>query len=419
MQNQVLLQSRQREATHAFRGGVSLHGHTRHSQESLGFIGKFLQQRGLSRSWIEDKRSRCWRSTGIALDFERAYWTPPLCERRAYEVESRQIQGLGLEPMVSLSDHNSIEACVLLRDDPALPDLPISTEWTVPFGAAVFHLGVHNLPRHLAESLMEAMHKATAAADEKRTFELLADLAANPEVLLVFNHPLWNFMDISRERFNSELSRFLRSANQYLHAFEINGMRNHQENRGAVNLAEDWNQVVISGGDRHGCEPNAMLNLTNAGSFSEFVEEIRVGRRSTILIMPQYAEPLPWRFYLNFTHVVADYPHHPEGRRTWDERTFHPDREGNTVAIAKLWKEGPPEFLKAAFGAALMATHLPVRGMLRRWGNESELLRQPAAEGSRGTHSAVNAGVRLGFGESVPEPFLEDRLYRGGEPAAD
>jgi hypothetical protein len=36
-----------------------------------------------------------------------------------------------------------------------------------------------------------------------------------------------------------------------------------------------WDQTIISGGDRHGCEPSAVLNLTNAKTFSEFIDEIR------------------------------------------------------------------------------------------------------------------------------------------------
>ena len=101
-------------------------------------------------------------------------------------------------------------------------------------------------------------------------------------VLVVFNHPLWNFYAIPADRFRYELTRFLESANRYVHAFELNGMRNHAENRAALRLAAEWNQLVISGGDRHGCEPNASINLTNAADFAEFVEEVREGRQSTV-----------------------------------------------------------------------------------------------------------------------------------------
>lgn len=398
MHNQVLLLSRDRDTAIPFSCGVSLHGHTRHSQESLGFIGQFLQRHRPLRAWIERQRDYCNCTSGITLDFDRAYWTPPLCERLAHQVEARQIEALGLAPMVSLSDHDSIDACTLLRSDPAFGEVPISTEWTIQWGAAVFHLGVHNLPPALAPALMDAMRETTAAADESRILGLLAELDRIPEVLLVFNHPLWNFIRISPERFSHELTRFLHAAGSRLHALELNGMRSHAENRGVLRLAREWDQLIISGGDRHGCEPNASLNLTNAVSFAEFVDEVRQGRQSTVLIMPQYGEPLAWRFYQNFTHVIADYPGHPEGRRRWDERTFHPDRDGNIVPMSRLWRVGPPEFLKTIFSAAMMAVQLPLEGLLRRWrarDNESLVLPPPmaAVEQHWRSREALEGGV--------------------------
>lgn len=401
MRNHLLLLSRDSDAVQGFQSGVSLHGHTRHSQESLGFIGKFLQSRRPLRSWIEGQKEYCRRTSGIVLDFDRAYWTPPLCERRAFALESRQIQEMGLRPMVSLSDHDNIDACTLLRSDPACSDVPISTEWTVPFGSAVFHLGVHNLPAGIAQSAMAAMWEATARADEHSVLELMAEFSAMPGVLLVFNHPLWNFDSIAPRLFDSELARFLDLANDYLHAFELNGMRSHRENRAVLKLAADREQVIISGGDRHGCEPNAFLNLTQASDFPEFVDEIRTGRQSTVLIMPQYGEPLSWRFYQNFTHVIAEYPQHPEGRRQWDQRTFHPDRDGNVVPMIELWRVGPPDFLRTIFAAALMAVNLPVRGLLRRcMSGKNESLLPPSGRGLGWTAAEAGAVVR----SSVPEP---------------
>jgi len=416
LQNQLLLLSRDRDAVGPWRSGVSLHGHTRHSRESLGFIGKLLEQRELSRRWYETKKTDCLRVTGIDLDLGRAYWTPPLCERRAQEVETRQIEELGLRPMVSLTDHDRIDACVLLRGDPKFGDVPISTEWTVEWGRAVFHFGVHNLPAEQAHALLAAMREAVAKRDERQILELFAELSRMPGVLVVFNHPRWNFYDIPAERFEFELVRFLESANQYLHAFELNGMRNHEENRAVIQLAAEWGQPVISGGDRHGCEPNASLNLTNAADFGEFAEEIREGRQSTVLVMPQYATPLGWRFYQTFTHVIADYPGYPEGRRRWDERTFHPDRNGEVVPMIRLWKNETPEFLKTIFRAALVASRVPFYALLRRWnGRANESLQLPAA--APWMASDAGARERAAFAERMPEGLME--VYGGGEPAAD
>jgi hypothetical protein len=176
--------------------------------------------------------------------------------------------------------------------------------------------------------------------------------------------------------------------------------------------------VIISGGDRHGCEPNAILNLSNAADFREFVEEIREGRQSTVLIMHQYAEPLGWRFYRNFTHVISDYPGHPEGRRRWDERTFHPDREGEMAPMVQLWKNGTPGFLQTIFAAAMMGARVPLHVLLRGWTNkENQSLPSPAT--SSRTVLGARPNSRPGADERLPEASLEECLYASGGPAAD
>jgi hypothetical protein len=417
VQNQVLLLSGQRDVVQSFRSGVSIHGHTRHSRETLGFIGKFLEKRTPSRRWFEYQKEECRRITGITLDLNRAYWTPPLCERLAYDVERRQIEELGLRPMVSLTDHDTIEACTLLRGDRAFADTPISTEWTVPFGSGVFHFGIHNLPPAQAPSLMAAMREATASGSEAQIFRLFAGLSSLPGVLVVFNHPLWNFFRIPAERFDFEVERFLTTANQYIHAFELNGMRTHEENQKVLRLAQEWNQIIVSGGDRHGCEPNASLNLTNAADFPEFVDEIRAGRQSTVLIMPQYAAPLGWRLYQNFTHVIADYPAHPEGRRRWDERTFHPDLNGEIAPMIRLWHNEAPSFLLKIFAMAMTAACVPVHGLLHKWRQkENESLAAPSVNMQS---SPAFASVRVSAGERPAEASLEECLYAGSGTAAD
>ncbi|MGA7522779.1 MAG: hypothetical protein WBW84_09855 [Acidobacteriaceae bacterium] len=419
MHNQVFLLAKDQNDVLPFRSGVSLHGHSGHSQEGLGFIGKFLQSHHTLKKWIDAQQAYCQRTSGIRLDFERAYWTPPLCERMAFELEERQIASLGLRPFVSLTDHDKIVACTLLRQSPESREAPISTEWTVPFGRVVFHIGVHNLPPADAESFMAAMRQATAAADERQIFSLFAEFCSIPEVLLVFNHPLWNFDKVSADVFQFELDRFLAGANRYMHAFELNGMRRHKENRAVMRLADAWGQVLISGGDRHSCEPNALLNLTNATDFPQFVDEIRRGRQSAVAIMPQYEEPFCWRMYKGFTHVIADYPNHPEDRRRWDQRTFHPDRAGSSIVpMSQLWKVGPPEFLKTLFTLVLASVHLPLDPLLRRWRvPENENLALP--QGRRAQNATPQAALPAAFSDGQSRTRLDDYLMGRTETAAD
>ena len=52
-----------------------------------------------------------------------------------------------LQPLVSITDHDDIEAPQLLRTVASARHIPVSVEWTTPFGSdQSFHLGIHNLP---------------------------------------------------------------------------------------------------------------------------------------------------------------------------------------------------------------------------------------------------------------------------------
>jgi hypothetical protein len=364
--NKLLFFSQSRDIDATFRTGVSLHGHTTHSSENLGFIGKFLNEHCFLRSWIQKQARRIERESGIGLDFNRAYWTPPLTAKLAHILEAQQIEAIGLRPMVSLSDHDNIEAAKALRFVRGLESAPISVEWTVPFGKAVFHIGVHNMPSDIANHLTSILNEISANADERQIANVIAEMQSVPSLLLVFNHPVWNLNRIPEDVFEHDLKRFLQGAGRDLHAFELNGMRGHRENQRVIQLAAEWNRVLVSGGDRHGCEPNAILNLTNATEFSEFVEEVRNKKRSTLLVMSQYDTPLKWRFFRDLSDVICEYPAHPEGQRKWDERTFHPNLSGEIVCLKELWPKGSPAFFKRVFQMAILASSAPAHWTVRR-----------------------------------------------------
>jgi hypothetical protein len=98
--------------------------------------------------------------------------------------------------------------------------------------------------------------------------------------------------------------------------------------------------VLISGGDRHGVEPNANINLTNAASFTEFVHEIRRERKSSVLFMPQYAQPWKHRLLQSTIDAIRNYPEFPQGSRNWDERAYHPDGNGPVAGGLRIaWSE--------------------------------------------------------------------------------
>jgi hypothetical protein len=397
VKNRVLFQSEFGDLYPSFQTGVSLHGHTRHSVESLAFLDKFLNNCPLLRSWVNVQRERGRRNTGISLDLQRAHWTPPLCERQAYDLESLQIEGLGLRPLISLSDHDSIKACTLLRELPQTRDTPVSAEWTISFRSTTFHIGIHNLPPGLASSIMFTLLHPKDLRGDAAVLGMIAEISEIPGVLLVLNHPLWNLNGIPGTLFAAELADFLRGANRYLHAFELNGMRSYSENREVMKLAANWDQPLISGGDRHGCEANAVLNLTDAIDFSEFVDEVRCGKQSTILLMQQYEQRLNWRMYKSFTHVIGHYPGHIEGRRFWDERIYHPDLNGQIVPVVDLWHLGPPGFLKKIFALGILGASLPVPARLNCWSGQFR------KEWGR---SATDALEQTGTGRTCPTAYL-------------
>jgi hypothetical protein len=160
-----------------------------------------------------------------------------------------------------------------------------------------------------------------------------------------------------------------------MHALELNGLRNWEENRQVKRLAARWNKLVISGGDRHGLEPNANVNLTNATTFNEFVDEVRREQRSHVLFMPQYAEPWKHRIMRSTVDAVRDYPDFPEGSRHWDERVFHPDENGIDQPLCRLWPRGnPPLYMRTIIHFVRMLGRGPVsQGLRVAWSESNEL----------------------------------------------
>jgi hypothetical protein len=371
---------REPEAAKGFATGVSLHSHTNQSKETLDFISELSKDWNILQPVMRWAERRCKRLTGINPDYAKSYWTPPLTPSLAFDLERRQIEEkLQLPGLVSITDHDDIQAPMLLRTVAASRHIPVSVEWTVPFGTTAFHLGIHNLPSAAGTVWMERFAEFTAIPVETRSpkllTEMLAELDELPGVLIVFNHPLWDLYRVGRQKHDVLVNEFLAVNGQFVHALELNGLRDWKENRETSTLAGKWNQLVISGGDRHGLEPNANVNLTHAQSFTEFVYEIRRDRWSHVLFMPQYAEPWKHRILQSTLAAVRDYPDFPEGSRLWDERVYHPDAEGVTRPLSQLWTTGrTPALCQAALIAVRMMGAAPVSGGLRlAWNNRGEM----------------------------------------------
>jgi hypothetical protein len=347
-----------------FRTGVSLHSHTLHSKESLDFIYKIASHSSVLRYALRRGESRYRKFFDVPLDLRRGWWTPPLAPLDAYRVEAAQVASLGLRPIVSLTDHDDIEAPMSLQAIDPSREVPVSVEWTVPFGATFFHIGLHNLIAPSARATMRRLRELTDRPNPLRVQQVLAELNATPGVLTVFNHPLWDEKGVGADIHNDAVLEFLSRCGPSIHAIEVNGLRPWSENRIAIRLAREWRKPVISGGDRHAIEPNAVLNLTRAESFSEFVEEIRAGV-SDVLVTSHYRQAHASRIVHNIADVLQPYENHGNGWREWQDRVFYHCPDDVVRSVRQLWGEGHPVAVRIFDGVMRLARKAPVRGAMR------------------------------------------------------
>jgi hypothetical protein len=369
-------------AASGFRTGVSLHSHTNQSKETLSFLANIGSQHPMFRPLLARLERRSELNHGVRINYAAAYWTPPLTPKLAFNLESAQIEKLGLASMVSITDHDNIKAPMLLRTVPSARQIPVSVEWSAPYGGIQdFHLGIHNLPSAKAQQWMATFEEFTAHPNDDRLTEILTALNDEPNVMVIFNHPMWDLFMVGEEKHQFLVNHFLKKNGQFLHALELNGLRHWDENRAVRQLAAQWNMLLISGGDRHGVEPNANINLTNATSFTEFVHEVRREKRSKVLFMPQYAEPWKVRILQSAIDAIRDYPEFPQGSRTWDERVYHPSAAGVDTPLTELWPSGSaPWQMKWSLAMVRLLGRRPVSSGLRMAWSESHELRLALGE---------------------------------------
>ncbi|MBC7898787.1 MAG: hypothetical protein H7070_01930 [Saprospiraceae bacterium] len=334
------------------KSGVSLHCHTQHSQEMLDFVPHYAEKLPIIAYFWKCERKRFFEREGEYPDFSNAFWEPPMSGQSVYDIEKMQINETGLNAIVSLTDHDTIDAALEVNQNVDNSCAPISLEWTVPFEFGFFHVGVHNLPKGQAVDLTKTLLEFTSIK-ENHTSEKLAEMFGMlndlPEVLLILNHPLWDIEIVGKELHELLLTDFLKAHGRWIHALEINGFRSWSENKAVIEMAEALGMPIATGGDRHGCKPNTVINLTKAETFEEFVEEIRVYKRSEVVLMPEYSQPLHSRQLQSFSEILKDYPEFPEGKQKWFERVHFDIRDGYGVRpLSVHWLNGVPTWLGAA-----------------------------------------------------------------------
>ena len=355
MPSQIHLQwSGARDGEH-FRTGVSLHSHTLHSRESLDCVEVAGAKSWWMREAVRISEQRYFKLRGTRLNLKNGWWTPPLGPQEVWSAERNQIEELGLGALVSLTDHDDIEAPMSLQVLEGCRGTPISVEWTVPFGPTVFHLGVHNLPPAEARAWFAEMDRYRSHRRLEGLREALRQLSAWRDTLVILNHPLWDESGTSAGRHAATALQFLDEFGEWLHALELNGLRPWSENRKVLAIARDFGKPVVAGGDRHAAESNAVLNLTRATSFEEFTAEIREGC-SDVLILDHYREPHLSRVTRNIADVLRTYDRHPNGWRRWSDRMFCPDAGGNARSLGDLFAGRTPEPIAVFVGAMQLAS---------------------------------------------------------------
>jgi hypothetical protein len=151
-----------------------------------------------------------------------------------------------------------------------------------------------------------------------------------------------------------------------------------------MQLGQELDISIVSGGDRHGLEPNSILNLSCAASFSEFVHEVRRDRQSHILLMPQYREPHKFRILRMIAEILREYPNMP-GRETWADRVFlRRLNSGVSEPLSSILKRSSP-FPKCVNGLAFLLQGIRWPGI--RW------------------------ALQLASGANVPSALIPDSSY--------
>lgn len=159
---------------------------------------------------------------------------------------------------------------------------------------------------------------------------------------------------------------FVRAAvRAFLDALELNGLRPWRENQAVAQLGMAVGKPLISGGDRHGREPNACLNLTNAATFAEFVQEVRHDGWSDVLFMPQYREPLKLRILQNLCDILENDENHSLGWTRWSDRVFYLTDEGEDKSLADLWGDRFPAVVNRFVALMGLVRHRGVMSALR------------------------------------------------------
>ena len=210
---------------------------------------------------------------------------------------------------------------------------------------------------------MREMERFTARPNSGWLAEMLRAFDSNPGCLVVLDHPYWDQTAIGSDLHQVFPEEFVQRFRPWIHALEIDGLRDWSENRRTLALSRRYGMPLVSGGDRHGREPNAALNVTFAATSGEFAQEVR-RRVGQVVLMPQYRRPLVTRIIENFAHIVSDASDHGLGWTLWTERVFRRCDDGEVRSLHSMCGTRLPPTLRAVTIAFRAPSHRYVRPAL-------------------------------------------------------
>ena len=285
-----------------FGCAVSLHNHSDHSIETMGFLNQVVKLR-----FMRPFRGLLQAAFGLAeiadLDYADISYRSPLTVEEVFLTESANAEALGFAGVhLGITDHDEVTGSLeLQRTHPEEAHRhPLGEEISIYFDDYLFHLGVTGMPAKGVEQLHSDLQ---LAARERRLDDLFEMLRASGS-LGGFNHPLVLWGKDSGRTIPAEalLSRY----GWAIHALEYNGMRSREENDRVLQLARHAGKPVIGGGDSHLLLASSVLSLTQAASYLEFAEEVKEGR-AVALVLPTFFAPLSWKIFLRVLYFIAHY----------------------------------------------------------------------------------------------------------------
>ena len=285
-----------------FRFAVSLHNHSCHSIEKLAALNQVVKlwfmrpfrdvlQSAFGLEWVPD------------LDYGEIYYRPPSTVADVSRTESAGVARLGYDGVhLSITDHDEVAGSIELLQHRAADAhrVALGEELSLRFQNHLFHLGITHLPK---SGIEEAHVNLQAAAREGRLDDLF-EMLRSSGCLVVLNHPLVPWGPDPRRKVPVE--ELLQQYGWAIHALEYNGMRCKEENDRVLELAKLVKKPVVGGGDSHLLLASSVISVCNAGSFEEFVAEVKSGQ-AVPLIKSEYFAPLQWKLFLRVLCFIAQY----------------------------------------------------------------------------------------------------------------